>query len=127
MTDGELGNALEIEVEPDIQGRTVVVAHGVIDLREVPDLYEVLMRVCESDCPGVVVDLTDVTFVGSSGLGVFVQVQQELSRTRRRLVIKGASASIHKAFVVTQLDRVIDFEDADDGAHGFAGPHGAHA
>jgi anti-sigma B factor antagonist len=105
---------LQIEVEPDLEGRTVVIVHGALDLIEAADLREVLVRVCGADCPHVVLDLTDVTFVGSSALGVIVQTQGELAQRSRTLVLRGTSPSIRRAFEITRLDRVIDFEEDVD-------------
>lgn len=102
---------LQIEVEPDLEGRTVVIVRGALDLIEAADLREVLSRVCEADCPHVVLDLTDVTFVGSSALGVIIQARDDLDQRSRTLVIRGTSPAIRKAFEITHLDRVIDFEE----------------
>lgn len=102
----------QIEVEPDLEGRVVVIVHGSLDLPEVGPLRAVLQEVCAGDCPSVVVDLTDVTFIGSSGLGVLVQAQQELEKLERSLVLRGVGSRIRRTFEVTHLDQVFALEDA---------------
>lgn len=116
MTDADLGNgeaerASHIDVEPDLLGRVVLVVHGSVDLPEAGELRALLTEACNGDAPGVVVDLTDVHFIGSSGLGVLVQAHQQLESAGRSLHIRGASPSIRKAFEITQLDRVLMFEE----------------
>ena len=102
---------LKIEVEPDLEGRTVVIVRGALDLTEAAELREVLIRVCDADCPHVVIDLTDVTFVGSSALGVIIQAHHDLDQRNRTLVLRGTSPSIRGAFEITHLDRLIAFEE----------------
>jgi anti-sigma B factor antagonist len=107
---------IEIEVEPDLEGRLVVLVSGSVDLVEAAELRTVLHRVCDGDCPGVVLDLSDVTFVGSSGLGVIVEAHQVLEGQRRTFVVRGTAPAIRKAFEITQLDRIIHLEPDDDPA-----------
>jgi anti-sigma B factor antagonist len=102
---------IDIEVEPDLEGRVVVVVRGALDLLEAAELRTILNRVCVSDCPDVVLDLSDVTFVGSSGLGVMIEAQQMLQRNRRRLVLRGTAPAIRRAFEITHLDRLVTFEE----------------
>ena len=101
-----------IEVEPDLLGRIVLVVHGSVDLPEAGELRAHLTEATSGDCPGVVVDLTDVHFMGSSGFGVLVQAHQELEGAGRSLHIRGASPTIRRAFGITQLDRLLLFEES---------------
>ena len=101
----------QIEVEPDLEGRVVLIVHGSLDLPEVGPLRAALQDICSGDCPAVVVDLSDVTFIGSSGLGVLVQAKQELDKPERSLVLRGVGSRIRRTFAVTHLDQVFDFED----------------
>lgn len=106
----------QIEVEPDLQGRVVVVVHGSLDLPEVGPLRAVLHEICTGDCPDVVIDLSDVNFIGSSGLGVLVQAKQELDKLERSLVLRGVATRIQRTFQVTHLDQLFAFEDSDANA-----------
>jgi anti-anti-sigma factor len=101
----------QIEVEPDLEGRVVVIVHGSLDLPEVGPLRAILTEICAGDAPGVVVDLTDVTFIGSSGLGILIQAKQDLDQLSRALVVRGAAPQIRQAFEITHLDQVLEFED----------------
>ena len=103
----------QIEVEPDLEGRVVVIVHGSLDLPEVGPLRAALQEICAGDCPAVVIDLSDVTFIGSSGLGVLVQAKQELDKLERSLVLRGVGPRIRRTFQVTHLDQVFDMENVD--------------
>lgn len=106
---------IDIEVEPDLEGRVVVMVHGAVDLVEAAELRAILRRVCDDgDGPSqVVLDLTDVSFVGSSGLGVIVEANQALEGCGRSFVVRGAARPIRRAFEITHLDRIVDLEEAE--------------
>lgn len=101
----------QIEVEPDLQGRVVVIVHGSLDLPEVGPLRAALTEICHGDYPAVVIDLTDVTFLGSSGIGALLQTKQDLDRAGRSLVLRGAAPQIRRALEITHVDQVLGFED----------------
>lgn len=94
-----------------------MVVNGVLDLPEVAPFREVFAKVLATDCPDVVVDLTGVSFVGSSGLGLLLQAHSDLEAGGRTLVVKGAAGSIRRAFEITHLDFLLEPEEpAEDGA-----------
>ena len=101
----------QIEVEPDLEGRVGIIVHGSLDLPEVGPLRAVLTEICAGDAPAVVVDLSHVTFLGSSGLGVLVQARQDLDEMGRHLVIRGASPPIRRTFEITHLHHVFEIEE----------------
>ena len=53
----------------------------------------------------IVLDLTDVEFVDSSGLGAIVTTQKRLGR-ERDLVICGANESVTRLFKLARLDKI---------------------
>lgn len=108
---GELGPVSYIGVKSDLLGRIVLVVHGAIDLTEAGELRAHLVEASHTDCPGVVVDLTDVHFMSSSGFGIIAQAHQELDGAGRSLHIRGASPTIRRAFGITQLDRILVLEE----------------
>lgn len=101
----------QIEVEPDLEGRVVVIVHGALDLPEVGPLRAVLGEICATDCPSVVIDLTNVNFIGSSGIGAILQARQQLDGLGRSLVLRGAAPTIRRAFQITHLEDILDFEE----------------
>lgn len=106
------GRELEIDVEPDLEGRVVLHLRGVLDLPEVGDLRPVLTEACALDGPDLVVDLRELSFISSSGMGALVRAHKDLDQRGRHLVIRGAPPRIRRAFAITHLDRVLQMEDA---------------
>jgi anti-anti-sigma factor len=69
------------------QGRAVISVRGEIDLETAPALREALSWVHEHRTGPVVVDLSEVGFMDSTGVHVLVDARQWLTLTNRRLAI----------------------------------------
>ena len=120
----ELDRPVQIDVEPDLEGRIVVKVTGPLDLPEVGDLRAVFANLTTIEGPDVVLDLSAVSFLGSSGMGTIAQLHQELADTGRHLSLRGASPMIRKAFGITGLDRMLDLEASPGEAVDHAPPAG---
>ena len=65
---------------------------------------------------GIVLDVSNVTSVDSSGLGELTIVYSSASRRNCGLVLVGVSASLNKMLQMTHLDAVFASADDVDGA-----------
>lgn len=73
---------------PEHEHDTAVLnVHGEIDLETAPVLWEALLPILEHHIGPVVVDLSDVEFMDSTGVHVLVQTGQRLEPKNRRLAI----------------------------------------
>jgi anti-sigma B factor antagonist len=87
--------------DPDSRTSVLTVA-GELDLSSAPSLKWALTDVLGTSCSQVVVDLSLVTFVDSTALGVLVGVQRRLNGATR-LAIVCANAGVLKIFELTGL------------------------
>jgi anti-sigma B factor antagonist len=90
-------------------GRHVLVClHGEVDLLAAPDAWAAMEPVL---VPGdtVVVDMTDVSFIDSSGLNLLLQAHQAVAPDGA-VTIRSASDQTRQVFAVTGLDRVFTLE-----------------
>ena len=69
-------------------GDHLVVVSGEVDLATAPELEEVLVQFASGT---VTVDLTDVTFIDSSGLHAFVSAHHHVEQRRSRLIVQGVT------------------------------------
>lgn len=99
---------LPIEVVALSDEVVTVLVGGEVDLLEAGELRAVLADACSGPHRTVIVDLSDVRFVGSSGMGVLAQQAHELAVAGRALQIRGCPARVLRAFEVTGLDQVLD-------------------
>ena len=85
-------------------GHTLVTVAGEVDLATAPALASALSEVTEADGP-LVIDLTEVAFLDSSGLSVLLQARERLGGGGVvRLVAK--RPAILRVLAVTGLDEV---------------------
>ncbi len=87
-------------------GWGVLAVKGEVDLYTSPQLREKVSELVDQGHSRLLIDLTDVGFMDSSGLGVLVT---GLKRARERdgtLALVCPEGSVHKVLTITGLDRV---------------------
>jgi len=89
----------------------VVVASGDVDMATKSDFAEVVGDVVTTDRT-LVVDVSDVSFMDSSGLNVLVSASCARN-PREPIHIRGASPHMRKIFAITGLHKVLVIEDSD--------------
>jgi anti-sigma B factor antagonist len=85
---------------------TVVIASGELDMAVAGQFRACLRDVISTGAPQIVVDLTSVTFVDSTILGVLVGARNQLGQDSDRLRIICTHAAVLKTFRLTGLDEV---------------------
>ncbi|WP_030398348.1 STAS domain-containing protein [Kitasatospora purpeofusca] len=82
----------------------VVRVGGEIDLAAAPRLRRRLTTVLEARRE-VVLDLSEVTFMDCSGLGVLVRARNQADRSGKRLVLRGVGRPVARLLKLTGLSR----------------------
>jgi len=98
---------MQLSVERTDQ-RFYVAVSGEVDLATAPELDTVLLAAVANNPAQIVIDLSDVSFMDSTGLGVIVRT---LKRTRERdtaLNLVVSNARVLKIFGITGLDAVLN-------------------
>lgn len=87
--------------------RHVLTVFGEVDLATSPDLDAAIVTAIESGTAAVVIDLTDVSFMDSSGLGVIVRGLKRCREADKDLDLVITNERVLKVFGITGLDQVI--------------------
>ncbi|HLL66394.1 MAG TPA: STAS domain-containing protein [Micromonosporaceae bacterium] len=95
---------------------TVVQVAGEVDLSTEPELRRDLAAVVEREMAQVVVDLTGVAFLDSTGLGLLVWAFRRMQDRGGGLCLAGPQASVAKLLDLTSLDRLITVYDSVEAA-----------
>ena len=108
MNDARAGAGPTLSWESSGTARTPVVAlRGEIDLSTSPLLRATLTSLIDAGAHDVTVDLSEVSFVDSTGLGVLVGALQLLqARGGDALFIRGVGPAVRRVFELTGLDAV---------------------
>jgi anti-anti-sigma factor len=99
MTTENLTSPPSLHVREETDG--VVHVAGELDLATAPQLQAVLHRLVSSGADTVVLDVADLSFCDSIGLGVFVAAHRDLPAG---LVIRHPSIPLQKLLHATALD-----------------------
>jgi len=92
----------------------VLPLEGEIDLHVSPEVAESLRSMIAKKPKQVVVDLSKVTYLDSSGLAVLIEGLQKVQEYGGRFAIVGMQESVKHIFDIARLDQVFQiFPDVD--------------
>jgi anti-sigma B factor antagonist len=114
--DADMTTGFRITPSPLGADGSVIAVGGEIDLFTAPDLKAAIGESLEGGRARVVVDLTDTTFLDSSGLGVLVGALQRLRDRGGALSIVSVDPSIARTFSITGLDQILAIRETRDEA-----------
>jgi anti-sigma B factor antagonist len=95
-----------------VNGSTVSLA-GAVDEQTSPSLRAELVALITTAGPGteLTVDLTEVSFVDSSGLAVLIGAHKLAVSGEVRLVLTGLPRHVARTLQITGLDKVLDIAE----------------
>ena len=99
-----------------IDGIPAVIVSGELDLALAAAAAPQLNAAIRSDAHAVVIDLSAIEFIDSSGLVLLLSAYRRLDRVGRRLAIICPNRSAHRIFALTRLDRVLPIHDTREHA-----------
>jgi anti-anti-sigma factor len=103
---------LEVESEEKGDGRFDLVLRGELDLSTVGKVQEEIRQAADREPRVLVVDLSQLTFLDSTGLRCLVKADERASEEGWRLVVVKGPEPVHRVFSITRLDE--RFEIVDD-------------
>lgn len=89
-----------------IDGCMVVFAVGELDLATSPTMREALGEAAESR-RHLIVDLSAVTFLDSTSLGVLIRTQKRIETTHKSMSLVGPTGMVAKVLRITRIDEAI--------------------
>lgn len=93
-------------------GVSVIAPYGEIDVATAPGLRDHLDKVIRRESGPVVVDLTSVTFIDSTGLGVLIGAQKRCDEAEREMRVVVSEPRIRKVFEITGLTDYFAMHDS---------------
>ncbi len=96
--------------------RGLVSLRGEVDIYTAPRFKECLLELLESGVSRVVVDLSGVTFIDSTALGVLIGGVRRLHDRDGRMALVVTSRPVERVLTVTGLDRVFAIHATRDAA-----------
>ncbi len=109
VSDGDRGASeqLKIRLEPDLQGVRITLV-GEVDLATVPELDRLLDDLAQSEHSRLLIDLTGVEFMDSTGLASLIRALHAADANGHRLTVRRGSPQVQRLFELTGLvDRLV--------------------
>lgn len=91
---------------PQKEQPNVLPLEGEIDLHVSPEVAESLRIMTAKKPQRVVVDLTKVTYLDSSGLAVLIEAMQNVKEYGGKFAVAGVQESVKHIFDIARLDQV---------------------
>ncbi len=93
----------------------VVIVEGEVDMFTSPGLRDKLVPFFEKGVKGIIVNLSGVSFMDSSGIATLVEGLQWSKKDNKKFILAGLGTNVMNALSLTKLDKVFDIQtNADD-------------
>ncbi len=104
--------AVRVEAKNDL---SICYVDGEININSSPEIKKTFDKLISKKTPKIVVNLSRVTYVDSSGLATLVEVLKNMRSYGGRLRLTNLSAKVKNLFEITKLDRLFEIiaEEAD--------------
>ena len=104
-------------IEEEIDERTTLVAvSGEIHVTTAPEFSECLNAVIERGKTSLILDLSAVAFIDSTGLSVLLNGLRSVTRAGGRMVLACSNPTVLRLFEITKLDSTFDIRATRDEA-----------
>ena len=96
---------MELNSQQNGDVQIVTVDSARIDAAVAIQFKDAMRKATDTDCPTVILDLSKVEFIDSSGLGAIVASMKHMGQDRS-LVLAGLTPAVEKVFRLTRMDSV---------------------
>lgn len=97
---------LNIQMENDSE-EIVLILEGEIDLNNIQTLEKALKEAGKEN-KNIIIDMDDVRFIDSTGIGLLVKTYKTLKQVERTLTVRNAKGNVRKVFKITCLEDVFN-------------------
>ncbi len=101
-----------------VNDAVVVVVAGEVTLREAPEFHGALIELCEQSPAMLIINLGDVRFIDSSGVGTLADIFRRLKKSGGKLALVGLNKMVRSVFEITRLDQLMSIYETEDEALG---------
>lgn len=93
----------------------VVEPKGILDSSKAEEFRKMIDGVLSEGAEILLLDLKDITFIDSSGLGTLVVILKQMRASNRKLYICSINDQVRMLFELTSMDRVFEvFQDRSE-------------
>ena len=94
---------------------------GELDYHSSPELREKLNELTAKQAPKILMDLSSVDYMDSSGIATFVEAFQKTKRYQGRLILAELTGTVRGVFEIAKLDSIFEIATTVAEAAGLLG------
>jgi anti-sigma B factor antagonist len=98
------------------EGVAILSLSGRLDLASGATLKEQIKRLAEKEGNQVHLNLAEVEFINSSGLGALVSIMKEIRLLKGRLTLSNLASYVQEIFEITQLSHIFEIYATEEEA-----------
>ena len=106
---------MEIKAQ-EIGSVAVLRLEGRLDLANGAALKEHLKSCFERNCTSIHLNMAEVEFINSSGLGSLVSIMKEIRLLKGRLTLSNLASYVQEIFEITQLSHIFEIYPTEEEA-----------
>jgi anti-anti-sigma factor len=95
------------------KGIIIISLEGEVDISATDSIRGKLKKLSDEKKKSVLIDMTAVPYIDSSGLGMFVETMQEISKYGGKIKLMKLTADVKKVFELTRLNKFFDIFDEE--------------
>jgi len=102
--------------ERTVEGHPAIAVSGQLTILTAPDLRRLLMKHVRRDEPALLLDLSGLSFMDTSGLATLIETQLKVEEHGGRLVLFGLQPLIAEVFDVTRVTKLFSIHESESDA-----------
>ena len=105
--EGEIYLFIKSEI---VDNRIHIILQGTIYVADAKEMTEKLVALIESGQTRLLIDLSQVEYIDSSGLGMLIRIQKIAVRNGGNVVLKGVQGLVRELFEMTRLTALFNIQ-----------------
>ena len=105
--EGEIYLFIKSEI---VDNRIHIILQGTIYVEDAKEMTEKLVALIESGQTRLLIDLSQVEYIDSSGLGMLIRIQKIAVRNGGNVVLKGVQGLVRELFEMTRLTALFNIQ-----------------
>ena len=105
--EGEIYLFIKSEI---VDNRIHIILQGTIYVEDAKEMTEKLVALIEAGQTRLLIDLSQVEYIDSSGLGMLIRIQKIAVRNGGNVVLKGVQGLVRELFEMTRLTAIFTIQ-----------------
>ena len=91
------------------EGNVVAILEGSLDTAAARETEEIMNPLNDVEGKDIIIDCTDLEYISSAGLRIFLSILQNVEEKGVHVYIKGVNAAVNDVFTITGFSNIFEF------------------